>query len=525
MHLAGRLHFCLQLSPRFFHLSPPLLQLRGHSYPYNPYSNAHQQQWTTTAESSKATSSPQQQHPPFSSTLLRTKGIMASAADTSSNAPRRERVAQAAERRLREAATTVAVSTRSALSSSSSPSHAATAVIAASSAPASTTNSDTKGEHVSSFRGGDCRGGPGGVGAGSRKRKAASGQQVGFSDSDDSESEVTCVGNSTAAAALAVRATKSARGGEDAVAARGGRGATGNQRGRKDGAVTDPAAAAASAGAEALGARAAGRDGGARAATSSSSSSSSMPHTPKAFRVVSWNIDCLNGENKMARVEEVCAILLESEPTPDVILLQEVDGDMLAVLNARLGAGGRYQAYPEAPVGSRYYTLMFVKVGTVTVQGSGREGFTNSRMGRDLASIRATFNGKPILIMTSHLETQFNQVLQRLLGFREGAAIFAGDTNLREAEVKQEKLAKEAGDMWQLCGADPERRFTWDMAKNDNHVFGGGFQPRARYDRMFVNSLAVGFAKTFALLGTQRMAPPHSCFPSDHFGMDARFEY
>lgn len=37
--------------------------------------------------------------------------------------------------------------------------------------------------------------------------------------------------------------------------------------------------------------------------------------------------------------------------------------------------------------------------------------------------------------------------------------------------------------MWQLCGSDPERRFTWDMANNDNHVFGGGFQPRARYDR------------------------------------------
>jgi len=37
---------------------------------------------------------------------------------------------------------------------------------------------------------------------------------------------------------------------------------------------------------------------------------------------VSWNIDCLNGENKMARVEEVCATVLETEPTPDVILLQ-----------------------------------------------------------------------------------------------------------------------------------------------------------------------------------------------------------
>ena len=39
---------------------------------------------------------------------------------------------------------------------------------------------------------------------------------------------------------------------------------------------------------------------------------------------VSWNIDCLNDKNKLARVEEVCAILLEVEERrlPDVILLQ-----------------------------------------------------------------------------------------------------------------------------------------------------------------------------------------------------------
>lgn len=38
--------------------------------------------------------------------------------------------------------------------------------------------------------------------------------------------------------------------------------------------------------------------------------------------------------------------------------------------------------------------------------------------------------------------------------------------------------------MWQLCGADPKLRFTWDMANNDNHAFEGGFKPRARYDRL-----------------------------------------
>lgn len=47
---------------------------------------------------------------------------------------------------------------------------------------------------------------------------------------------------------------------------------------------------------------------------------------------------------------------------------------------------------------------------------------------------------------------------------------------------------------------------------------------KTRY-RMFVNPQAKSSAKTFALLGTQRMAPPEACFPSDHFGMDASFEW
>lgn len=58
------------------------------------------------------------------------------------------------------------------------------------------------------------------------------------------------------------------------------------------------------------------------------------------------------------------------------------------------------------------------------------QAFPRSVMGRDLATIRATFNGKPILIMTSHLESekqssnerkaQFNQV-RLLVGRAPGA--------------------------------------------------------------------------------------------------------
>lgn len=53
---------------------------------------------------------------------------------------------------------------------------------------------------------------------------------------------------------------------------------------------------------------------------------------------------------------------------------QEVDADMVSMLNARLGVGGRYRAFPPSvPVERRYFTLVFVRVGTVKVEDSGRK--------------------------------------------------------------------------------------------------------------------------------------------------------
>lgn len=47
------------------------------------------------------------------------------------------------------------------------------------------------------------------------------------------------------------------------------------------------------------------------------------------------------------------------------------------------------------------------------------KGFPHSRMGRDLATIRATFNGKPILIMTSHLESEKQSADERKAQFNK----------------------------------------------------------------------------------------------------------
>lgn len=53
---------------------------------------------------------------------------------------------------------------------------------------------------------------------------------------------------------------------------------------------------------------------------------------------------------------------------------QEVDADMMSILNARLGAGGRYRAHPsQAPLEKGYFTLVYIRVETVEVHSSARE--------------------------------------------------------------------------------------------------------------------------------------------------------
>lgn len=57
---------------------------------------------------------------------------------------------------------------------------------------------------------------------------------------------------------------------------------------------------------------------------------------------------------------------------------------MMSILSARLGVGGRYRACPpRVPVESRYFTVVFVRVSTVTVQDSGREVSCGKERGGD----------------------------------------------------------------------------------------------------------------------------------------------
>uniref|UniRef100_A0A7S4LFJ9 Endonuclease/exonuclease/phosphatase domain-containing protein n=1 Tax=Eutreptiella gymnastica TaxID=73025 RepID=A0A7S4LFJ9_9EUGL len=261
-------------------------------------------------------------------------------------------------------------------------------------------------------------------------------------------------------------------------------------------------------------------------ATSPAPQASAAPDGPRvALCVASWNTDGLDGHLCADRAGEVCSILLEETPAWDVVFLQEVVPKTARVFVGRLKASG-YSCVTEVP-SAEYFTLMFVREGAqaVKVVHAKRVPFGRSAMGRDLIEAWVDVAGHQIRLMTSHFEScrEGAEERQRQLGVvveklqQPLPAIFAGDTNLREAEAQAEKRLARMTDAWVACGRDKSAQFTWDLQKNHNKEMPCQSQPRARYDRLWVNEKFE--VQDFRLLGTDKMA--EGCHPSDHFGISA----
>lgn len=329
-----------------------------------------------------------------------------------------------------------------------------------------------------------------------------------------------------------------------------------------------------------------------KTAEASSSRDSPSPGRKKArptlaatdfLHVCSYNVDGLDSNLLLQRAGEVCSILLEEtpdRPLPDVILLQEVVEANLPVFVSRLTAAGYEVAPPPSESLPPYFTLAFFKTCRIHITSAVRMPFPGSRMGRDLIKVQGRLNepgagthapsaaslnppsdsGPPalpatvdLLFMTAHLESlgdplsseqrshQLGHVLETLIAF-PGPGLFAGDTNLREKEVRAEGRYKLVIDAWVADGSPKTASATWDMAVNDNKKMEtAGFKPRMRLDRLLLNGKwgdrvggqtlegskekggarrekdGEGRVKGWRLLGRERMA--EGVFPSDHFGI------
>lgn len=290
-----------------------------------------------------------------------------------------------------------------------------------------------------------------------------------------------------------------------------------------------------------------------------------MTPPPGRFRLLSWNIDGLDEHSQTdpndlsRRTAAVCNEICRSGAS--AVLLQEVVAASEAVIRRLLGP--MFHVFAPRRESCPYFCLLLLQRGKMTPLevGANYQKFPNSTMGRGLLSIAAIVGedrSAPVRLCTAHLEStkpctaerQAQLVDSLAVLAKNESAILAGDLNLRDDEAKRGIRAAEQQcpgtlflDAWELCGAAPEKRFTWDPNKNTNGGMIGrsGGLPKCRFDRVLLATSAVhGVSRRrdamaeaaaaalrwrpreFSLVGQQNCAAGR--FPSDHWGLLVEFE-
>lgn len=218
------------------------------------------------------------------------------------------------------------------------------------------------------------------------------------------------------------------------------------------------------------------------------------------LRALTWNVEGLNESRLGQRMEKICLEILvggdlaaavagaPTPPMPHVVALQEVVRVAhRGYFAPHFGAAG-YTVWPENPPGdSEYYELLAVRPPWQLTQCE-RQPFDVSPLGRTCtrATIRHSGSERTVTVLTAHLESlrsghepRLAQVAQIDAWMRgaEGPAVFAGDTNLRDAEwdVVAPELALR--DAFEEAGAPTRSRVTWRPPEGE-----GGF----RFDRVWL---------------------------------------
>jgi endonuclease/exonuclease/phosphatase family metal-dependent hydrolase len=271
--------------------------------------------------------------------------------------------------------------------------------------------------------------------------------------------------------------------------------------------------------------------------------------------ILNYNIDGL-GEDVLFRGNAVVDIILAMKPAPAIICLQEVVEDTRRIITERLS--GRYQDRSQLGRSSPlYFTMIFTRTDITYLEGERRQFRCGSEMGRDLLSARVLFNGRPIVVYTSHLEScsesartrcmQFAEI-HRLLTSSSGASLFCGDTNLKfNMDAKQDEDAYTVGaqgmelldDAYKASGANakvkggPSLSTTWcrrNVQRDNKKMY-------ARFDRFYSNkqrgiTVVPSADGGFCLVGRDdlpagsvaRSIAAGYATPSDHYGVQVTYK-
>lgn len=248
---------------------------------------------------------------------------------------------------------------------------------------------------------------------------------------------------------------------------------------------------------------------------------------PLRLRIVTWNIDGLDKQSIDSRANGVAKCILSDKP--DIVFLQEVVSINLIILKDLCKD---YKFIVDTRnVSDGYYVAIMLK-NYITLESQKIIPFETSLMSRSILKANIIVKGLKFSLITSHLESTKEYGVERKRQLKEvfntvckepkgNTILFGGDFNMRDKELAEiGGLPSDIFDLWEATGKRKEAQFTWDLQRNTNLQMPGKFQPRCRFDRLYLKHSDKQCVKPkyFELIGIQRLK---SCnrFPSDHWGL------
>jgi endonuclease/exonuclease/phosphatase family metal-dependent hydrolase len=241
--------------------------------------------------------------------------------------------------------------------------------------------------------------------------------------------------------------------------------------------------------------------------------------------VLTWNLNGLDDTKLDERTEAAVFISVtgytvrqlangkKPHHAPDVLMFQEVtERTFEAHLNTHLPRGG-YTLYPATPPERETFEVIAVRKPAQIIRAQ-TVPLERSLYGRNLTIVDV--DGvpgmtAPIRLLTAHFDSGVEEGPVRVAAAKQVAAamnersLFAGDTNMRNAEWDQVADGLGLVDAWEAVGSPDDLKRTWRM-----------FERGARFDRIW---LGAGLhAVDIHGLGTKPLSGlPQG--PSDHIGL------
>ncbi|CAF4163412.1 unnamed protein product, partial [Adineta steineri] len=256
------------------------------------------------------------------------------------------------------------------------------------------------------------------------------------------------------------------------------------------------------------------------------------------FKVLSWNIDGLDEQEKTIDIRTRGVIDVIKREEPDAVFLQEVIPIAFDLIRNLLPEYDSYAGNTEG-----YFVVILTRRELFKVQNFEITPYPGTNMGRNLLIVHTMYkNSIEIDLMTSHHESGTEEIAskermeQLKLCFKHmmdapshRIVLFGGDLNIREKELqKVGNVPSGISDLWIATGKRKECAYTWDMNRNTNIYYPSTeYRPRARFDRLYYRpstQTAIQFQPVyFELEGLEKLASIKR-YCSDHWAIQAYFD-